>query len=586
MADILVYPVRVFALNIDKMTDLVNSGGANYISRGNKRINLKYALVKSGTRIMEGDFIIRGGLRIHVGSDGRTMELADGDSIERDGKLIPMVSPTNRTFKLKIGDIVERKLQDGDMVLLNRQPTLHKGSLIGMKIRRMSGKTIRMNLAVTKMFNGDFDGDEMNVHTAMDLEATAELRELSTPGAVFMNAQSSTANISLVQDTVISHYLMTRNGDDVPERVFNQVIMTLLTIGDWTMDYVNTKLAFIRKTIEEIKEKFGETINLYSGKALFSMLLPNNFLYTRRNNADPNDPIVKIYKGVLYKGVVSKELLGGGHYSVLQLLYKEYTPKIAISFVNNAQFMATEWLLYCGFSIGLGDCVPKSPAGAIEDVVTKCVFEAEHIEKTTHNPVAREMKVSACLNKAKDRGAKIARDYLDKDNGFVASGDSGAKGSFGNITQITSLLGPQSIAGERIDPKMNNGHRVYYHYPKKIKDPLMRYQSRGFITGSFYQGLSPRDFISHATSSRVSLIDTPINTSKSGYIQRRCTKILEDLVIATDGSVRNVSGSIISQTYGGDNYSGEMTVIKDGKPTFCDVGRLADRLNLDHEMGN
>jgi len=109
VADNLTFPERVSRYNLDKFQQLVWNDGANFVIRGKTRFALEYALA----------------------------------------------GEKRYNFKLKIGDIVERKLQDGDIVMLNRQPSLHAGSLIAQKIVRREGKTIRMNLAVTKSFNAD-----------------------------------------------------------------------------------------------------------------------------------------------------------------------------------------------------------------------------------------------------------------------------------------------------------------------------------------------------------------------------------------------------------------------------------------------
>jgi DNA-directed RNA polymerase III subunit RPC1 len=69
--------------------------------------------------------------------------------------------PKRRSLQLKIGDVVERQLQNGDYVLLNRQPTLHSGSIIAHKVVIRPYKTFRFNLATTSSFNADFDGDRL-----------------------------------------------------------------------------------------------------------------------------------------------------------------------------------------------------------------------------------------------------------------------------------------------------------------------------------------------------------------------------------------------------------------------------------------
>ena len=164
IAETLTYPVRVNANNYFELSDIVNNNKANFVIRnnGNNRINLKYALFRKGTELMYNDKIIRKnkkGEDIEIIIDSYSNEqLLKGDRLFRNGKEITELKYLQRKkFKLEYGDVVERHLRNNDIVLLNRQPTLHKGSMLAQRIKIVPGKTIRMNLAITKTFNADFD---------------------------------------------------------------------------------------------------------------------------------------------------------------------------------------------------------------------------------------------------------------------------------------------------------------------------------------------------------------------------------------------------------------------------------------------
>ena len=151
----------------------------------------------------------------------------EGDKIIRNGEELKDVKYLQKKhIKLNIGDIVERHLKDGDIVLLNRQPTLHKGSMIAQKIIIRDCKTIRMNLAITKTFNADFDGDEMNIHVPATPEGEAELRYLSSVKNVLISAQSSKSNIAVVQDSLVGNYLMTLPEKKLTKEWFFQICMS------------------------------------------------------------------------------------------------------------------------------------------------------------------------------------------------------------------------------------------------------------------------------------------------------------------------------------------------------------------------
>jgi DNA-directed RNA polymerase II subunit RPB1 len=176
----------------------------------------------------------------------------------------------------------------------------------------------------------------------------------------------------------------------------------------------------------------------------------------------------------------------------------------------------------------------------------------------------------------------IAQKALKKNNNFLRTVVSGAKGDYFNIAQITGLLGQQNLNGQRICPQLSNNTRTLPHYPIKVEDYTddMRYESRGFIKSSFTKGLSPREFYFHTMTGREGITDTAMKTATSGYIQRRMIKLAEDIQIKYDNTVRNSSGGIIQFIYGDNNMDPVHTVFnKSENGIACNVERLVQRLN-------
>ena len=349
--------------------------------------------------------------------------------------------------------------------------------------------------------------------------------------------------------------------------------------SNWTTKYILEKIELITKIF---KEK-GKKTTPFIGKSIFSLLLPNDFIYNKKNDADKNEPIVKIYRGVLIEGAMNKSNLGASHNSIIQVLNKEYGPDIASTFVDNVQFVTNGFLEIMGFSVGIEDCIATKD-DEIEDVIEKCFIEAKEVEENTHHAGIREMRISAALSKAKDIGLRIAKDALDPDNNFVSTVTSGSKGDFFNIAQVTGLLGQQNLTGKRIEMMLNQGKRSLPHYPFEGLTKEMEYESRGFVKHSFIHGLNPQEFYFHAMSGREGVTDTAMGTSKSGYIQRRIVKCLEDMQIQYDGTVRNASGFIYQCSYGYDGMDTKHTVKVKDDIEICDISRIVDRLNMEVEI--
>jgi len=570
MAENLSVPVRVSNMNIEYLEKLTNENGVLSLLKPDMKTRINIQRYRIGTRTRNGDIIHREDQRIKV-ITGREL-LQEGDLLERDGKILDKVIPANRHYKLKMGWIVERKLQDGDYVILNRQPTLHSGSMMAMKIKILKGKTLRFNLASTKSFNADYDGDEMNIHAPQSLEAICELKYLSSNLEHIISHQTGKPNIVIVQDALLASYLMTKGIKKLTKsQFFDGVCRLELT------DSISDRIQHIRRVLRSKNKK----AQAFTGKGLFSMFLPKDFNYEHKNNASTEEPIVKIYKGVLYEGTLTKSNLGSSHQSIIKILHKEYGTSVTSNFIDCVQFIGNYWLTIFGFTIGLSDCLLSDykKEKEISNSIKKYYIEADVLSKINSNNTIKEIRISASLNKAKDVGLKIAKESIDKQNGFLDTINSGAKGDFFNICQITGLLGQQNLKGKRVQYSLNNKQRSLPHYPLNIECNTMKYESKGFIKSSFIKGLNPREFYIHSMSGREGVSDTALGTSTSGYIFRRMAKLMEDITVQYDQTVRDTQNNLY-QLYFNNNIKPTSIMKVDNRDTFCNVQRIVDKLNL------
>lgn len=587
IANVLTIPVYVNASNIERMKKLMIQKKINNVIINEGRTSINIEKYRHGTYLLTGDVLIRDGKRIVVNDNNYRVQ--EGDQVERNGKLLKNVYPHDRVYDIKIGHIVERQLQDGDYVLMGRHPTLHRSSLQGMEVVVKPHKTIRVNLGITKPLNLDFDGDELNLHIPQSLKAQSELKHLACAKNNIISPQSSKSGIAIVQDALVSAYRMTLGVKRVSRSLFFDITCLLhkppecgkpLNAKDdiMTPSYVLNKMNHIRRIL---KSK-GKRVNAFTGHALISLALPSDLVYEKKNNANPEEPVVKVYRGVLYEGTLDKSVLGSAHNSLIQVINKEYGSDYASYFIDCIHFVCNEWLKHDGFSIGLGDCIinESKKKQDIKDVIQKCYVEAENIGKTTNHPGIRESRVSVALNKGKDVGLRIAKESFHNDNNFLSTVTSGSKGDMFNIAQITGLLGQQNVKGRRIPMLMNNGKRTLSHYPYEITDDEMKYESRGFISRSFIEGLTPRQLFFHAMSGREGVTDTALGTAVSGYMQRQLSKLMEDVKIHYDGTVRDGTNRVFQMSYG-DNGLDPVHMIKVGKTIeCCDVSRIVNRVTL------
>lgn len=571
IAKTLTYPEIVNNRNIKQLFDMIKKKKANFVVNNNKaKINLDYAIFVLNLKLKNGDIILRNKRQISYSENSNT-ELEKGDIIKRGGKTV---------YILTIGNIVHRQLRDGDYVMFGRQPTLHKGGLMGFRARVLPGKTLRLNLSVCKSFNSDFDGDEMNLYSVQSIEAAVELKELASVKKNIISPQSSQCNITIVQDSLLGVYKMTKGIQKVRKDQFFQIANFL------EPSFILKRSAEIRKVYKEL----GLKASAFNGRGLFSLLLPKDFHMEIKNDAYEKEPIVKIYKGVMYEGAINKTNLGGNNKSIILLLHKEYGIDVACEFVDHIQFMTNNYLSITGFSIGISDCMSTSKKSdnfiekEIEIILQKCYTESEELEKTISHKGIREIKILTSLNNARDIGLRIAKDGMGDDNGFKATTVSGSKGDMMNIAQISGLLGQQIVKGKRIPYGLNHGQRSHPSYILGKELPVeLKYESKGFIRHSFLHGLTPREYFFHAMSGREGMINTALGTARSGYIHRKISKLLEDTQVHYDNTVRNVAGNIYQVTYGNNGFDPSKTVLVKGKYKFCDISRLVKKLNVEKE---
>lgn len=534
MADILTIPEYVYQRNIHIIYELLERNQINYIiKKDGRKVNMQ---MKSRCVLNHGDEIHVNGIKKIV-HDTR-IEIPENATIYRNGKLITQEKLLQPTIDL--GDIIHRKLQNGDYVMLNRQPTLHKASMMSFKIHILPVKTLMMNPAVTKPFNCDFDGDEMNIHVAQSLEARAELQQLSTAAHCMINNQAGKPNMCIVQDTLTASYILTKNKNNTLSK----------------SDYFR-----IISKVYDPKKKLAKNPIF---KNVIDYILPNKL------NVNFKDLIIE--DGILLLGELSKKFLGASNSSLIKIINFNFGTDVCVKFITEIQLVCTEFLLIYGFTIHAEDCLTIQDTS---EIVLNCFKEAESHKMNTLQSKIRESKIISCLSKARDIGLFIAKQALKSDNNFITTVESGSKGDYFNIAQITGLLGQQTITNGRIQCSINNKSRTLPHYPKSNLTIEDEYKSRGFITSSFEHGLDPLEFFFHSMSGRKGVSDTAMSTATSGYNMRRIVKLTEDITVQYDGTVRDIRKRQYQMAYNETGY--DPTKLLNGK--ICNVHQLVKEIS-------
>ena len=455
---------------------------------------------------------------------------------DADGTQINLRYVSTSTIQLGFGHVIYRSLIDGDWVIFNRQPSLHKQSLMAHQIKILPFSSFRMNLSATSPYNADFDGDEMNIHVPQTVLATAEIASICAVSTQFISKTSNKPCMGIVQDTLLTAFRATAN-----DTIIDDVV--------WTTAISGLGLSYLKRanTIDRFNNR-----SQHSGRDLVSLILPEDLFYKHGD--------VNIEHGMLLTGQLSKRVLGTSSGSLIHILINDYSGKRAATFINQFQLVMQCYMANNGFSVGLSDCLLSKKAMKLikeSNAKTELEFEKLLSEKGTL-PILQgqsaedtfEHHANVILNKNRDRTGRIAVEYTGIENRFTNMTRAGSKGSAINLSQIMACVGQQNVNGTRVQSKLYG--RTLPQFEINDRGP----DAAGYVRHSYVQGLEPHEFFFHTMAGREGLVDTAIKTAGSGYLQRRLVKAMENIVIEYDYSARD-EGRLIQFVFGDDARDAE-----------------------------
>ncbi len=440
------------------------------------------------------------------------------------------------TEELDIGYIVERHIKDGDISVFNRQPSLHRMSMMAHYIRVMPYRTFRINLTVTVPYNADFDGDEMNLHIPQTVEAQAEAEMLMLAEKNIRSPRYGLPIITCKHDHITGAYMLTKYDSKFTRKEIAELLAPIDMIEK--MDELGSKDSF-------------------SGKEVFSLLIPDDFNIEFRSSTCIGcakckkaeceyDAYVVIKKGKLQKGVIDDHALGEKKGKLLDRIERVYGSEKMREFLDATARLSLEVISRKGFSVSIGDTdIPSSSKKKIEEIADECEEKVKKLLKSSVKGDELEMRIQQFAGEATNEASRVVRKSIPFNNAVIMA-VTGARGSYVNLSQMCAFVGQESIEGERI--KRGYTGRTLAHFQK---DDL-GLKSHGFVRSGYKKGLDPFEFFFDAMNSRENLMDKSLHTRHSGYMERRLVNALQDMRIAHDGTVRDSRNRIIQFVAGED----------------------------------
>lgn len=512
---------------------------------------------------------------------------------------------------IRIGDLVHRLSQRGDIVLLNRQPTLHRHSIIATRVLfNRKQRTIKIHMSYTTPTNADFDGDEMSISMIQTLRARAECIHLLAAGKQIISTANALPVFGVVFNCPTSAFLLSNDADADDEHFEKTGVRRYAVSPALLAEVIESRLEddLYSSTLPQRLRDAG--VSPGSPRALFSLVLPSTFFYRRRYkedvvkrdpktgkvimNADDGEPDmpkvevvnkdVLIKNGVFIRGSLTKEDISRG---IVQAIWMRYGSEKAARYISEATLILEFYIEHRGFSIGLSDCLLSDRKTARETVDAKILRVRSEIEALNSTPPAneterlfREIEIRSILDTVHKVGAGLSSSEIaGKGNPLGIMITSGAKGAHKNMAQIAGALGQQFINGARPVP-MLYGRRTLPYF--EAEDDSI--EAHGFVRYSFADGMDPPGFMFHMAASRVGLLDTAIHTSDIGTLTHRCQKVLENDKIGPNGGVITSMQTYTSLSYGEGYTARELTLVRGSVSTGdvympINIFQIVDELN-------
>ena len=479
---------------------------------------------------------------------------------------------------------VHRHLNNGDIVIMNRQPTLHKPSMMCHRARVLPGeKTLRMHYANCNTYNADFDGDEMNMHFPQNELARAEAVGIADTDHQYLSGTAGKPLRGLIQDHISMGVWLTNR-----DTFFNRQDYQQLVYAGLRPEHNHTTSGRLLTVAPALMRPRP----LWTGKQVITTVLKNltpegmpgltiqSKSSTSKTNwgTDSEEQAVIFKDGELLCGILDKAQIGPSGGGVVNAIYEAYGHTVAGRLLSVLGRLLTKMLHMRAFSCGVEDLVFTQQG---EDLRREKLLRAESLglevsakyvslqsDKIHTNDTELKNRLESVLrsdNKqagldtvmnsatAQEVSSLVTNTCLPHGlikpfpkNQMQAMTGSGAKGSQVNANQISCNLGQQVLEGRRV-PVMVSGKTLPCFKPFESS-----VRAGGYIVDRFLTGVRPQEYYFHAMAGREGLIDTAVKTSRSGYLQRCLIKGMEGLKAEYDTSVRDADGSVVQFLYGED----------------------------------
>jgi DNA-directed RNA polymerase beta' subunit len=515
-----------------------------------------------------------------------------------EGTSVQVTNANRGNLSLQVGDEVSRDLQDGDYLLMLRQPVLGGLSLISNKVFLWDLSAYGFSQEEVAERAMDFDGDAVNGVAPQSMEAAAELRSINAAEQLLINAKNQLSVFGAHQEGILGSVIMTTNplglNDAITENkgwvtraLFDRI--TALVSDECNSDIsMEGKLMGIKDKLPDFQrrlEKWGKFFSrqrltedggeeeVVPTDVLLSWAFPSNTIFETK--------LVSIRDGIIIRGIVDINVVGRAQDTLLHNIAETDRYK-AITVMKDIVIISTSFTSFHGMSAGWSDCAPVRDEAQKEIgmELASMMTRLESIEDPIDSIDARryQNEMAAIISKSSGNIDRLILDGLDPNNRIMKIIRSGAKGTERHLYNIAGIIGQQYIAGKLPTRMMTGGTRYSWYFDADDKEPT----SMGMCTSSLSDGVTPAEAIWQASAARMSFINLHLTTPDIGKKSNDMYRVLQGVITNIKGACTD-GRRITTSLYGGDGMSPDR-LRRMRQPSghlevrFCNLQSFADTL--------
>lgn len=499
--------------------------------------------------------------------EGKVHEIRNAAKTTR----IQVDADNRESIEVHVGWVVRRELQDGDYVIVNRQPTLHRQSMLAHRVKLIDELTLRLPLEATTPYNADFDGDEMNIHVPQTLEAMAEIRELMALQFHMVHTRANRPVIAMVQDSNDAATYLTSPDTLLTRHQVCQLMATVRYDPNAPADADTLDPRSKLGSVTLPPPAIVRPVEMWSGRQVMSMLLPRELSMRMRLKhlnlpVDDPDGWLEIRRGHIVSGTLCSRSLGTTSNGIIHHLIMYIGSNAAVRFVSDAQRLLNQFLQWHGLSMGISECImPENSQVHANEIFEKAVRHMEAVEAAAGDMIdipvvaqAIEGIAAQSMSKVLTTVGEIARSSCAPSNRLAVMSDRAkSKGSVFNIGQIRGAVGQQYVTGNRPGAKSVGRLLTCENFDPRGDPMRQRLVDRGMVRSPFIKGLTPQECLLSAMGGREGLVDTAVKTAETGYMTRRLVKALESLLNTYYNTVVDSLNNLVQEWFGYDGMGSQ-----------------------------